>query len=780
MITTTNSRVSQSSSRKPINILWPRNFRFQVTLLMFVLTTVAFGLYAWNTSRQQSVFIVDSIKSTGIALSQNLSVDSANQLMRKDYASIELLLKQYAKLPNVTGVSLIDADGKPMSQVAVIDGRTVVNYDYNIVDRIQLTRHTELINNQRSLSVWEPIIVGKKTIGFIRIYMSLDQAFRERERLFFSTIGFGLLGTIALLLLVFLYFRRPLRAIQEASDFAATLDKHRGETLDVAGFAREFEQLGQSLNLVSQKLLEQEQKVIASSAEAKKLAMVASRTNNAVIITNAKEEIEWVNEGFERITGYSLNEIIGKRPSQFLQGEDTDPEVRKYMRQQLSEQKGFEAELINYSKDGEPYWINIAIQPIFDDTGVLQNFIAIESDVSARKKADVQLYEAKTEAEKANLAKSEFLSRMSHELRTPLNAILGFAQLLELDELNKEQEDSVNRILKAGKHLLALINEVLDISRIESGGMALSIEPVSIKTAVEDVLRLSQPLATEFSITLATHKSLSEEIVVSGDLQRINQVLLNLVSNAIKYNRLNGTVIVSCEPVSCGSQPNKTLRLFVKDTGLGIKEEYFDRLFVPFDRLGAEQSSVEGSGIGLALIKQLLTAMDGDIGVSSIVGEGTTFWVDLPMGENTYLDATATLTALPAEETVFKSCDKSTVVYIEDNVSNLALVEKILSRMGNVNLLTAMQGQEGLELIETQQPDLVLLDLHLPILGGEAVLERLRANEKTHSLPVVVVSADATPNHIERLLDKGANDYLTKPLDVQELIDYVQKYIGAA
>ena len=775
MITTTNPRVSHSSSRRAINFLWPRNFHFQVTLLMFVLTTVAFGLYAWNTSRQQSVFIVDSIKSTGIALSQNLAVDSANQLMRKDYASIELLLKQYAKLPNVTGVSLIDADGKPISQVAVVDGKTVVNYDYSVVDRIQLTRHTELINNQRSLSVWEPIIVGKKTIGFVRIYLSLDQAFNERERLFLSTIGFGLLGTIALLLLVFLYFRRPLQAIQDASDFAATLDRHRGETLEVSRFAKEFEQLGQSLNLVSQKLLEQEQKVIASSSEAKKLAMVASRTNNAVIITNAKEEIEWVNEGFERITGYSLNEIIGKRPSQFLQGEDTDPEVRKYLRQQLNAQKGCEAELINYSKDGKPYWINIAIQPIFDNQGKLQNFIAIESDISARKKADEQLYEAKIEAEKANLAKSEFLSRMSHELRTPLNAILGFAQLLELDELNKEQDDSVNRILKAGKHLLALINEVLDISRIESGGMALSIEPVSIKMAVEDVLRLSQPLATESSITLATHESLTEDLVVSGDLQRINQVLLNLISNAIKYNRPNGSVIVSCE-----EQSNQTLRLFVKDTGLGIKEEYFDRLFVPFDRLGAEQSSIEGSGIGLALIKQLLTAMDGAIGVSSIVGEGTTFWVDLPRAENTHNDTTATLTALPVEDLVSENSDKSTVVYIEDNVSNLALVEKILSRMGNVNLLTAMQGQEGLELIEAQQPDLVLLDLHLPILGGEAVLERLRADEKMRSLPVVVVSADATPKHIERLLDKGANDYLTKPLDVQELIDYVQKYIGAA
>ena len=754
--------------------MWPRNFAFQVTLLMLILTTLALALYGWNTSRQQSQFIVESIQSTGIALSQNLAVDSANQLIQKDYASIEVLLRQYAKLPNITGLSLITAEGKPISQLTVKNGEVAVSYDYSLVDSIKLERQTEVFDKERSLSVWEPIIVGKQPIGFVRLNLSLEQAFQEQRRLFLNTLGFGCLATLALLLVIYLYFRRPLKAIRDASEFASTLDERRGQTIEVMNFAQEFEQLGQSLNLVSSKLLEQEQKVAASSAEAKKLAMVASRTNNAVIITNGKEEIEWVNAGFERISGYSLEEIQGKKPSEFLQGKDTDPEVRAYMRKCLAEKTSFEAEIINYSKDGNPYWINIAVQPIFDDKGVLQNFIAIESDVTARKKAETLLYEAKTEAEKANLAKSEFLSRMSHELRTPLNAILGFAQLLELDELGKEQHDSVNRILKAGKHLLALINEVLDISRIESGGIALSIEAVSVKAAVEDVLRLSQPLAAEFKVTLSTHKSLTDDYIASCDLQRMNQVLLNLVSNAIKYNRPYGTVIVSCE-----KQVNGRFRLIVEDTGPGIHEDQFERLFVPFDRLGAEQTSIDGSGIGLALTKQLLTAMDGNIGVSSVLGEGTKFWIELPTAESTHLDVAANLSAIPQEELFGDASIQSTVVYIEDNVSNIALVEKVVSRMGNIKLVTAMQGQEGLELIEAQKPDLILLDLHLPILGGEAVLERMKENVDIHSIPVIIVSADATPGHIERLLEKGADDYLTKPLDVQELIEYVQKYLGA-
>lgn len=766
--------LEKETMNKYWHVISLRNFRTQVALLMLFLTTIAFSLYALNTSRQQSRFIIDSITSTGIVLSQNLAFDSANLLMRKDYASVEVLLKQYAKLPNITSLHVVSEDGRSISKLDVKDGQTVANYSYRIDGEPQLKQNTQLIENQRSLSVSEPIVVGHETIGAVELLFSLEQAFQERRRLLIHTLGFGLLTTVVLLLFTFLYFRRPLKAIQDASEFASTLDTRRGDTLEVMDFAQEFKQLAQSLNLVSQKLLEQEQQVQASSAEARKLAMVASKTNNAVIITNAKEEIEWVNAGFERMTGYSSGEIEGKTPSSFLQGVATDPDIRRYMREQLAERKSYEAEVINYSKSGKPYWVNIAVQPVFDDQNKLRNFIAIESDVTERKKAERQLYEAKTEAENANLAKSVFLSRMSHELRTPLNAILGFAQLLQLDDLSKENDDFVERILKAGKHLLALINDVLDISTIESGGMALSKEPVAIREAAENIVRLIQPLAQSHDVTLSIHPDLSADLFVLGDLQRINQVLMNLLSNAIKYNRAFGHVDISGEVLS-----NGRLRLCIKDTGHGIATEKMDRLFTPFDRLGAEQTAVEGSGIGLALTRQLLIAMDGTIEMSSTVGQGTICSVELPVAPTILSEDSMGIDTTPHDEASPSRQKSATVVYIEDNSSNVALIEKVLERLGNIDLLVAMQGQEGLALIQSRKPDLVLLDLHLPEIGGEEILERMKQDPLMQSIPVIIVSADATPEQIERLLRKGADNYITKPLNVQELMAQVRKHIEA-
>ncbi len=748
-----------------------RNFRTQVALLMLLLTTIAFALYALNTSRQQSRYIVGSITSTGLALSQNLAFDSANLLMRKDFASLEVLLRQYAKLPNIAGLNVIDADGKSLSKLTVSDGQIMASYDHGVMEQLRLERYTQLAPDQRRLSVWEPIVVGQESIGAVKLELDLAQAFEERQRLLINTLGFGLLTTLALLIVMFLYFRKPLKAIQDASEFASTLDIRRGETIEVVDFAREFRQLGQSLNQVSQKLLEQEQQVEASSAEARKLAMVASKTSNAVIITNANEEIEWVNDGFEQMTGYSAEEVHGKRPSSFLQGPDTDPEVRRFMRDRLSERRSYETEIINYSKSGNPYWVSIAVQPVFDDHGLLRNYIAIESDVSERKQAERQLYEAKTEAEEANLAKSVFLSRMSHELRTPLNAILGFAQLLELDELGEENHDFVERILKAGKHLLALINDVLDISKIESGGMTLSREPVDIREAAENVVRLIDPLAVNHDITVSIDPSLTEDMRVMGDLQRVNQVMVNLLSNAIKYNRAQGSVTIRAEV-----QPSQRLRLSIEDTGPGIAEDKLDRLFTPFDRLGAEQTSVEGSGIGLALTRQLLAAMDGTIDVISTVGKGSTFRIELPLASDQEDSMPVILSTDPVTENESALRPSRTVLYIEDNSSNVALVEKVLERIGHIEFLVAMQGQEGLDLINEHEPDLILLDLHLPVMGGEEVLDRIRQNPSLDSVPVIIVSADASPGQPEHLLQKGANNYITKPFDVRELMELVRSY----
>jgi signal transduction histidine kinase/ActR/RegA family two-component response regulator len=375
--------------------------------------------------------------------------------------------------------------------------------------------------------------------------------------------------------------------------------------------------------------------------------------------------------------------------------------------------------------------------------------------------------QSRESAEAANASKSEFLSRMSHELRTPLNAVLGFAQLLELDDLDEEQAESVEQILKGGRHLLGLINEVLDITRIEAGNFALSSEPVLAREVMNDVVELTRPLAARGNVHLI-RETPGSDVFVLADRQRLNQVLLNLVSNAIKYNRQGGTVLLSCEATD-----EQSLSMKVTDTGPGIRPEQLDMLFMPFERLGAEQSDVEGTGIGLALSHRLAEAMGGTLAVKSELGQGSTFWIELPIVEGpveryTRLNPTAD-DEEPTTEIVLSDDRTRKVLYIEDNLANLRLIERILEPMTDVELVTSIQGRLGLELAREHQPALVLLDLHLPDITGDEVLLRLRDDPLTASIPVVIVSADATSGHVQRLLNAGASAYLTKPIDVSEL-----------
>ena len=414
--------------------------------------------------------------------------------------------------------------------------------------------------------------------------------------------------------------------------------------------------------------------------------------------------------------------------------------------------------------------------PVFNEDGEIHAGLAVTQDITERKQAEETLRQARDEAERANDAKSEFLSRMSHELRTPLNAILGFSQLLEIDLRGERELDHLAHILRAGKHLLDLINEVLDIARIESGHMQFSMEPVAIKYVLAEAVEMVRPLANKREIQLMVAPAgEGDEGFVQADQQRLRQVVLNLLSNAIKYNRDGGEVHVRGEQ---GTRAGH-LRIIVRDTGAGISPEKQHRLFHAFDRLDAERTRVEGTGLGLALSRHLIEAMGGSMGVESALGEGSTFWVELPRAENPVealsLDACSWLfeadeapkpTAVPAR----------TVLYVEDNLSNLTLVEHLLEAVHpDIRLLSAMQGTMGLELAREHRPDLILLDVHLPDVSGHEVLLRLKAEDNLRSVPVVIMSADATPGQIDRLKAAGATAYLTKPFQVAELLSTIDE-----
>jgi PAS domain S-box-containing protein len=491
---------------------------------------------------------------------------------------------------------------------------------------------------------------------------------------------------------------------------------------------------------------------------------------SAVIVMDAESKITDWNARAEKMFGLTHLKALGREMAEMIIAPHYRETVRCEMERFVATGEGSALnrliEMSALRQDSSDFPVELSISPIKTDEVV--KFCCFITDITERKRSAAAL-QAKQEAESANKAKSEFLSRMSHELRTPLNAILGFGQLLERHNPTEIQRLRVNHITTAGHHLLKLINEVLDISRIESGNLQLSLEPVSIADVLRETLDLMRPLATQRLIELSAASCSDTSSFVLADRQRLIQVILNLVANALKYTPEGGVVTVSCS-----SGTSDTLRLAIRDTGPGIAPEKLTRLFTPFDRLGAEQSSVEGTGLGLALSQRLIEAMSGSVGVESTVGAGSTFWLELPC-------VAPRLVPAPAQEQHMArphstgSSGRRTVLYIEDNLSNLTLVQEIVAEQPDIELLTAMQAQLGLDMARKHRPDLILLDLHLPDLAGPEVLAELRRYETTRDIPVVVISADATERQIDRLMTAGAHAYLTKPLDVAEFLRVMEE-----
>lgn len=381
--------------------------------------------------------------------------------------------------------------------------------------------------------------------------------------------------------------------------------------------------------------------------------------------------------------------------------------------------------------------------------------------------ASVLLAARATEARSASLAKTQFLSRTSHELRTPLNAILGFAQLLETDLAGTAQAGQVEHIRIAGRHLLSLIDEVLDIARIESGDLKLSLEPQRLDALAQEAVDLLKPLADRQNITLQLKPGLAD-LVVRADRQRLRQVLINLLSNAVKYNRPGGRVEIDVR------SSEDQVWVAVRDTGIGIRPELLPRLFAPFERLEAEQAGVEGTGLGLALSRQLMLHMGGDIEAHSTPNQGSVFTVRLTRARRAR-DTASTAGPDRADRLAPAEAGTRTALVIEDNASNRALMQALIARRPHWRMITATDGESGLQAARTERPHLVLLDLHLPGLGGEAVLSALRADTQLAATPVVVVSADALPETVARVRAAGATDYLTKPLEVARFLSLLDR-----
>ena len=476
------------------------------------------------------------------------------------------------------------------------------------------------------------------------------------------------------------------------------------------------------------------------------------------VVTVSEGRVIAANDAYCRLTGYSLEELLAM-PS-FM--DVVAPEDREALAAMTgrADDDGSGGESALLAKSGARIPVEWATRHL--QVGSQTHIIGVVRDIRERTRVLRLIESARDRAEAASRAKSEYLSRMSHELRTPMTAILGYTELLQL-EGDERDKDALDSILKAGGHLLSLINDALDISRIESGKESLSLEPVRLRSVLDECADLIRPLAASRDVTL-TVKSDDSTDHVHADRQRLVQVFLNLMSNGVKYSGRGSTVMVTASRPTANS-----VQVRVVDNGPGIPEEKLPLVFEPFERLGAERTDTTGTGLGLTLTKRILEAMGGVITVESLVGTGTVFTVELAAAAPPLLPELPV--EPPAHPALAPAGGEQVVLYVEDNLTTIALIERIFAMRPWIRLITAMQGSLAMDLAREHQPSLIVLDLHLPDINGDEVLARLKADESTQDIPVIMLSADATGRQAERLVAAGAIAYLTKPVSVAAFLD---------
>ena len=507
------------------------------------------------------------------------------------------------------------------------------------------------------------------------------------------------------------------------------------------------------------------------------LRLIMDNISDGVIVLDKEDKVVASNPAVQEIFGFKFSELEGK-PIQnlilginkfepFLATKNPQQPIEPKLHDVLCEQEGLR-------NDGTKFPIYLEVNEMTsNEKDVL---ILTIRDITKQKENELELMRAKDKAEKTNQAKSEFISRMSHELRTPMNAILGFSQLLENDAdeaLSEVQSSRVNLIHQAGIHLLNLINDVLDLAKIEAGKIDLQMESFDLNDLLRISMAMIQPLAEEKNIAIINKAIDDKPIAVKADKVRLKQVLLNLLSNAIKYNNEGGSVTLELE-----RGPNKNIWIHVIDTGYGIPEEKQVQAFEPFNRLDAADSEVEGSGIGLALSKLLMELMGGNIALESSPGKGSRFSIKVLHAE-VLGNKAAVQEPPPKENSTAKTHHKDnyTLLYVEDNPSNLSLVKQIVSQKKNIHLLSATRARQGIELARTTKPDLILMDINMPEMNGIQAFKELQKMQETKDIPVIAISANAMEADIDRALETGFTAYLTKPLKISHFLEVIDKHL---
>lgn len=774
---------------KSIRHFWTSSIQRQLIFGIALVHAVLMSIFVFDMVERQTKFLHQESIVQATSLAETLAANSTSWVIANDIIGMEELIVSQSKYPSLKYAMLLNREGKVLGHT---DKRHVGQYANDVNSKKLLKTNgivQALLKSQKLIDIAAPIIANDQHIGWARVGLGQDQNIAGLQIILRDGALYTLVAIVVGIFFAVLMAKGLTRGLRQLVNVSSRI--HHGEHDARADLQRndELGQLGIDFNQMLDSLSSARTE-LAVSEERFDLAMRG--TNDGVWDWNILTNEIYFSPRWKAMLGYK-NEELENEVSTFeklLHPDDID-QVMKLVEDYLAGKiKKFKHEFRMQHKNGQ--WEHILGRGyvVRDIAGNPSRMTGTHVDITERKLAEAEilklnteleerviqrtteLVSAKDDAERANLAKSEFLSRMSHELRTPMNAILGFSQLLDSDEeqpLSEDQHDSVHEILHAGRHLLELINEVLDLARIEAGKITVSLEAVSVQDTITECLSLINPLAAKRKISIVEHESYLANYVVA-DRTRLKQVFLNLLSNAVKYNKEKGNVEISYKNL------NDDLQIRITDTGAGLTAEDQSHLFIPFERLGAEQTDIEGTGIGLALSKRLVECMHGKIGIESTGESGSTFWIQLPK-------ITAKFTELEkfdskVIENITPSTNQQKILYIEDNPANTKLIQRVFKRQReNITLLTAENPIKGLDMAMKHKLDLILLDINLPEMDGYAVMECLQTNVETRTIPVVAISANVMPSDFSRGKAAGFVKYLGKPIDIPKFLSTIDEIL---
>ena len=743
-----------------ISRFFTRSIRRQLILGIALVHAVLMTIFVFDLIERQRIFLHEQSVEQTRSMTELLALSSIPGVLANDLSGLEELIQAQSLYHGLDYAMILSPAGKVLAHT---DTKISGLYINDPISRSLIKTQpqaTILFNNLKLIDMAYPIKSNQQLIGWARIGIKQDHIttglrIATRNGIFYAmaAIGVGIL-------FAFFMAKGLTQGIQHI--VGVTARTREGERQVRTNLEREDEigLLGNNINTMLDALEKNEAQIKLAKSQ-----LSATLTEHETILQAIPDIVftldangilvKW-NKALELASRFSTQELSQRSALSFFP-ENERAQISAAIFQALTNQE-VEVEGHLVTKDNEQILYEWKGVPLLDSNHNVVGVTGAGRDITART--------AKESAEQANLAKSEFLSSMSHELRTPMNAILGFSQLLESDSenpLTPEQLSFVDEILKAGHHLLDLINEVLDLSKIEAGKMSLSMEPVELNSLVTDCITIVEPMAAQFHISL--NVELQSLAHVHADRLRLKQVLINLLSNAIKYNKPRGQVTIFYT-----DEANGDLRLCVSDTGAGIPPEKRTLVFQPFERIGAEQSTVEGTGIGLTISKRLAILMGGDLDYESHTGQGSTFWITLKRDTLQELPEPLDSTPASTDAETSPTAQKLTILYVEDNPSNIQLMLKILARRERVELLVAENGAHGIAMANSRKPDIILLDINLPDMDGYKVLEQLRASVDTRNTPILAISANAMPRDIEKGMSAGFHAYLTKPIQVTHLL----------